>query len=84
MYVLGNTTPVSRIDEEPPVVSRFEKLEDEASSAQNEEVFEDLDSQQIPEDYDPAYLDYFGQLDSKARSDTFGGCYTKFYSRCSL
>ena len=86
VYVLGNTAPVSRIDEESPVVSRFEELEDEASSAQNEEVFEDLDSQQIPEeldvdDYDPAYLDYFGQLDSKARSDTFGGCYTKFYSQ---
>ena len=48
-------------------------------------MFKDLDSQKIPEelevDDDPAYLDYFGQLDSKARSDAFGGCYTKFYSQ---
>ena len=28
VYVLGNTAPVSRIDEEPPVVSRFEEWSD--------------------------------------------------------
>jgi hypothetical protein len=85
VYVLGNATPLNRTEETSPVSPRFEELEEETSSVQNEEVFEDLDSQQIPEeldvdDYDPAYLDFFGQLDSKARSDTFGGCYTKFYS----
>jgi hypothetical protein len=71
--VLGNTT---RIDEESAGISRFEELADKASPAQNEEVFEDLDSQQIPKqlevhEYDPAYLDYFGQLHRKPGSDTF-------------
>ena len=64
VYVLGNATPLNRTDEASPVIPRFEELEEETSSVQNEEVSEDLDSQQIPEeldvdDYDPAYLDFF-------------------------
>ena len=40
--VLGNATPLSRTDESSPVIPRFEELEEETSSVQNEEVSEDL------------------------------------------
>ena len=61
---MGTTTPLNRTDDASPVIPRFEELEEETFSVQNEEVSEDLDSQQIPEeldanDYDPAYLDFF-------------------------
>ena len=87
VYVLGSTTPLVRSEEESEDTPRFEELEDEVTSVQNEEELDDLDNQQVPkegidDESDPAYLDFFGQLEGKAAGkDAYGGCYTQFYSQ---
>jgi len=87
VYVLGSTTPLVRSEEESEDIPRFEELEDEVTSVQNEEELDDLDNQQVPkegidDESDPAYLDFFGQLEGKAAGkDAYGGCYTQFYSQ---
>jgi hypothetical protein len=68
VYVLGSTTPLVRSEEESEDIPRFEELEDEVTSVQNEEELDDLDNQQVPkegidDESDPAYLDFFGQLE---------------------
>ena len=85
--MLGSTTPLIRSEEESEEIPRFEELEDEVTSVQNEEELVDPDNQQVPKEYiddesDPAYLDFFGQLEGKAAGkDAYGGCYTQFYSQ---
>jgi len=87
VYVLGSTTPLVRSEEESEEIPRFEELEDEVTSVQNEEELVDPDNQQVPKEQiddesDPAYLDFFGQLEGKAAGkDAYGGCYTQFYSQ---
>ena len=87
VYVLGSTTPLVCSEEESEDIPRFEELEDEVTSVQNEEELDDLDNQQVPkegidDESDPAYLDFFGQLEGKAAGkDAYGGCYTQFYSQ---
>jgi hypothetical protein len=69
-------------EEESENIPRFEELEDEFTSVQNEEALVDPDNQQVPkeeldDEFDPAYLDFFGQLKGKAvGKDAYGGCYT--------
>ena len=86
VYVLGSTTPLVKPDEDSLDNPAVEELEEEASSVHDEEVPVDSDNQLEPDDSDIgesdlAYLDYLGQLDSKPKSDAYGGCYTQFYSR---
>ena len=86
VYVLGSTAPLVKPDEDSIDNPAVEELEEEASSVHDEEVPVDSDNQLEPDDSDIgesdlAYLDYLGQLDSKPKSDAYGGCYTQFYSR---
>ena len=86
--MLGSTTRLVRSVEESEEIPRFEELEDAVTSVQNEEKPVDPDNQQVPkqqidDESDPAYLDFFGQLEGKAAAakDAYGGCYTQFYSQ---
>ena len=77
--MLGSTTLLVRSEEESEDLPRFEELEDEVTSVQNEEALVDPDNQQVPkeeldDESDPAYLDFFGQLEGKAAGkDAYGG-----------